>query len=227
MIKVILWDVDGTLLDFKQSEKEAIRKCFEIFELGECSDEMLQRYSALNKSYWERLERGEISKEKLLVERFRDFFERENIVTDCASDFNKEYQLQLGETICFCDQSYELLKSLRGKVKQYAVTNGTKIAQDKKLQKSGLINIFDGIYISEEVGTEKPGVEFFEAIWKEIGEYKKEEVIIVGDSLTSDIQGGNNAGILCCWYNPKGLICEKNLRIDYEIADLRKILEII
>jgi len=227
MIKVLLWDVDGTLLDFKQAEYAAIKKCFEIFELGVCSDEMILRYSAINRKYWEKLERGEITKQEVLVNRFTEFFKTENIQTDCAVEFNKEYQKWLGETICFCDNSYELLKSLKGRVKQYAVTNGTKAAQDRKLSKSGLINIFDGVFISEVVGCEKPGIEFFEHVWKQIGDYEKEEVMIVGDSLTSDIQGGNNAGIVCCWYNPKGMENNTDLKIEYEIDDLQKVAEIL
>ena len=115
---------------------------------------------------------------------------------ELAEAFNKEYQLRLGETICFCDDSYELMKSFQGKYKQYAVTNGTKIAQDKKLNKSGLIHIFDDVFISEVIGVEKPGVGFFEYVWDKIGHYEKDEIMIVGDSLTSDIKGGNNAGIL-------------------------------
>ena len=227
MIKVILWDVDGTLLDFKKSEYAAIKKCFELFKLGQCTDEMIQRYSALNKRYWEKLERGEITKQEVLINRFVDFFESENISTDCATDFNKEYQLQLGETICFCDNCYDLLKSLKGQIKQYAVTNGTKVAQDRKLYKSGLIDIFDGVFISEEVGFEKPGIAFFEHVWRKIGSYHANEVLIVGDSLTSDMQGGNNAGILCCWYNSKGMKNDTALRIDYEIDNLQKIKELL
>lgn len=227
MIKVILWDVDGTLLDFKKAEYAAIKKCFELFNLGECTDEMIQRYSEINRKYWEKLERKEIIKQEALENRFVEFFETENIQTDCAVQFNEEYQKWLGETICFCDNSYELLKNLKERVKQYAVTNGTKAAQDRKLSKSGLIDIFDGVFISEVVGTEKPGIEFFEHVWEKIGNYKKDEIMIVGDSLTSDIQGGNNAGIVCCWYNPKEMQNDTNLRIDYEIDNLQKIAEIL
>lgn len=227
MIKVILWDVDGTLLDFKKAEYAAIKKCFEIFGLGECSDEMIAGYSVINRKYWEKLERGEITKQEVLVNRFRDFFEKEKIQTDCAADFNIEYQKWLGETVCFCDNSYELLKALKGRVKQYAVTNGTKAAQDRKLEKSGFIDIFDGVFISEEVGCEKPGIGFFNHVWDQIGSYEKEEIMIVGDSLTSDMQGGNNAGILCCWYNPNGMKQEAGLKIDYEIENLRQIIDIL
>ena len=112
-------------------------------------------------------------------------------------------------------------------MKQYAVTNGTKIAQDRKLSKSGLIDLFDDIFISEVVGVEKPGIGFFEKVWERIGTYEKDEVMIIGDSLTSDIRGGNNASILCCWYNPKGAVNDKGVHIDYEIDNLQKVLEIL
>lgn len=227
MIKVILWDIDGTLLDFEMAEKEAIRKCFEIFELGECTDEMIKRYSVINKGYWERLERKEITKPEVLVGRFQEFFQTEGIVTDCAPEFNAEYQVRLGDTICFCDDGYDLVKKYKGVVKQYAVTNGTKVAQDKKLNKSGLIDLFDGIFISEDIGAEKPNIEFFEHVWNEIGHYESDEVIIIGDSLTSDMKGGNNAGILCCWYNPKGLENTNGVKLDYQIQNLQEISGIL
>ena len=227
MIKAILWDIDGTILDFIRAEHAAIKKCFEVFQLGDCTDEMIARYSKINKGYWEKLERKEITKPELLVGRFKDFFAGENIITDCAKEFNKEYQVRLGDTICFCDNSYELLKGLKGRVKQYAVTNGTKIAQDKKLSKSGLVDVFDDIFISEEVGYEKPDVRFFEHVWAKIGAYRPDEVMIVGDSLTSDMKGGNNAGIVCCWYNPKKVPNTKNLKIDYEIENLNEIKALI
>ncbi len=227
MIKVILWDIDGTLLDFEKAEKQAIRTCFEIFELGECTDEMIARYSVINKGYWERLERKEITKPEVLVGRFLEFFETEGIETDCAENFNKEYQLRLGDTICFCDDGYELVKGLKGRVKQYAVTNGTKVAQDKKLNKSGLIDLFDDVFISEDIGVEKPDVKFFEHVWDVIGSYERDEVIIIGDSLTSDMKGGNNAGILSCWYNPKGLKNTNCVKLDYEIQNLQEILSIL
>lgn len=227
MIKVILWDIDGTLLNFVEAEYHAIKKCFEIFDLGVCTDEMIARYSKINKTYWERLERKELTKEEVLVGRFEEFFEKEQIQTDCAAAFNKEYQLRLGDTICFCDNGYELVKELKHHVKQYAVTNGTKTAQEKKLDKSGLREVLDCVFISEDVGVEKPDVKFFEYVWENIGAYPPEEVLIVGDSLTSDMQGGNNADIVCCWYNPNHLANDKHVYIDYEIDHLQKVLEII
>lgn len=226
MIKAILWDIDGTLLDFASAEKAAIQCCFDRFGLGICTDEMLARYSAINRTYWQRLERKELTKPEILVGRFQTFFAQEGLQADSVA-FNEEYQLQLGETICFRDNGLELVKALKGRVLQYAVTNGTKVAQDRKLEKSGLRDLLDGVFISEEVGFEKPDIRFFHRVWEKIGTYAPEEVLIVGDSLTSDMQGGNNAGILCCWYNPKGQPAPENLRLDFIIDDLQKLPDLL
>ena len=227
MIKVILWDIDGTILDFEASEKNAIRNCFEQFELGECTDEMLRRYSVINRSYWKRLERGELTKPEVLEGRFEEFFGNEGIRTDIVPSFNKEYQLRLADTICYNDSADEILDYYKGQIKQYAVTNGTKVAQERKLAKSGLDKVFDGIFISDEIGAEKPAHEFFEKVWKTIGIYDCSEILIIGDSLTSDMQGGHNEGIVCCWYNPKKMEGNPMLNIAHEISDLNQIKEII
>ena len=224
---ILLWDVDGTLLDFIAAEKAAVPTLFREFGLGECTDEMVERYSRINKEYWERLERGELSKPEILVRRFADFFASEGLDASKAPEFNEQYQVRLGDTVVFCDDSDELLSSLRGRVKQYAVSNGTVVAQTRKLRRSGFDRLLDGVFLSEELGYEKPATEFFDRVFAAIGEPDRERVLIVGDSLTSDITGGNRAGIRTCWYNPKG---EPNLtaaHADYEIRDLHGILDII
>lgn len=224
---ILLWDVDGTLLDFIAAEKAAVQTLFREFGLGECTDEMVERYSRINKEYWERLERGELGKPEILVRRFADFFSSEGLDASKAPEFNEQYQVRLGDTVVFCDDSYELLSSLRGRVKQYAVSNGTVVAQTRKLRRSGFDRLLDGVFLSEELGYEKPATEFFDRVFAAIGEPDRERVLIVGDSLTSDITGGNRAGIRTCWYNPKG---EPNLtaaHADYEIRDLHGILDII
>ena len=179
MITTILWDVDATLLDFLAAEKAAIKKLFQEFDLGECTDEMIRRYSKINRSYWEQLECGELTKPEVLVGRFREFFETEGICSDVAEAFNERYQLCLGDTIVFRDDSYKIVKSLRGKVKQYVVSNGTVVAQEKKLRLSGLGELMDGIFLSEALGVEKPNVEFFERMFEIIGPVEKDQVLIV------------------------------------------------
>ena len=227
MIKTLLWDIDGTLLNFEKAEKYAIKKCFEIFGICECTDEMVARYSPINRKYWEMLERGEITKPQVLRNRFIEFFEKENISFDRVDDFNAEYQVRLGDKVFFCDNGLETVMALKGKVRQYAVTNGTFVAQSRKLNQSGLDKIFDGIFISDKIGFEKPSVEFFDVVQSEIGKFSRDEVMIIGDSLTSDIRGGNNANILCCWYNPMNNKNKTSLRIDYEIKDIAELLNII
>lgn len=226
-IKVVLWDIDGTLLNFKAAEKAAIRKCFEIHGLGECTDKMLARYSEINHTYWQRLERGELTKPEVLVGRFRDFFAKEGLDVSVAPAFNEDYQVKLGDTICFEDHALETILELKGKVLQCVVTNGTKVAQTRKLANFGLDRLFDEIFISDVIGVEKPMEGFFDAVWDKIGHFEKDEVLIIGDSLTSDIQGGINAGILTCWYNPNKASNTSGLKPDYEICNLQEVLEIV
>lgn len=227
MIKVILWDIDGTVLNFLKSENYAIKKCFAALNICECDDAMVERYSAINKKYWEMLERGEITKPQVQRGRFEELFEKEGIEFHEIDELNKMYQVVLGDKIFFNDDSFELLKSLKGRYKQYAVTNGTITAQENKMRQSGLVEVFDGVFISDKIGYEKPSVSFFDAVFEAIGAYEKDDIMIVGDSLTSDIQGGNNAGIMCCWYNPDRNVNNKNLRIDYEIKNLNDINNIL
>ena len=227
MIKVILWDIDATLLDFLAAEKAAIDFCFEKFGLGTCTEEMLKRYSVINRRYWEMLEKGEMSKPEILVNRFKEFFETEGLDTSCAKDFNDTYQVALGDTICFRDNGYELVKKLKDQYKQYVVTNGTFIAQERKLKKSGIGELVEASFISDLIGYEKPAMEFFDHVFENIGHYEKDEVLIIGDSLTSDMQGGNNAGIICCWYNPNHLENTKDIKIDHEIDNLWQLEEIL
>ena len=226
LIRALLWDIDGTLLNFKAAEKAALKALFQSFDLGECTDDMVSRYTVINDRYWKMLEKGEMEKPKILVERFRAFFETEGVDASRASEFNAAYQLALGDTIIFCDHGDEIVRDLKGKIPQYAVTNGTLTAQTKKLKNSGLDLLLDGAFISDQIGFEKPDKRFFEPVFEELKGLKKDEILIIGDSLTSDMQGGVNAGIQTCWYHPK--ISEAtNLPIDHEIRDLHEIYRIL
>ena len=227
MITTILWDVDGTLLDFHSAERNAMRACFTVFGLGELTDGMLGEYSAINASYWRRLERGELTREQTLRGRFLEFFSAHGLPTDRIDAFNEEYQHRLGDTVVFNDGADALVRELRGRVRQYAVTNGTLTAQRKKLAKSGLDRWLDGAFISEQVGSEKPSPAFFDAVFAAIPPCPRDEALIVGDSLTSDIRGGNNAGILCCWYAPAGGTAPEELKIDYTIRNLNEVERIV
>lgn len=227
MVKAILWDVDGTLLDFSAAEKAAIQALFSEFGLGPCTDEMVARYAAINDGYWKKLERGEITKQQVLLGRFRDFFAELGIDPALAEAFNARYQVALGDTIVYRDDSLEIVKALHGRVKQYVVSNGTVIAQTKKLERSHLGEWMDGIFLSEQLGAEKPSPRFFEQVFAALPDIPKEDMLIVGDSLTSDMQGGLNAGVPTCWYNPQSLPRPADMAIAFEIQNLQQIYELL
>ncbi len=228
MITTILWDIDNTLLDFQAAEKVAIQACFDMHDFGICTDEMLARYAEINHGYWKKLEFGEIEKERVLVGRFEDFFREVGLPVEKASEFNEEYQKRLGDTCVFMDRGGELIEKLKGLgFKQYAATNGTLTAQERKLRNSGLDQLLDGAFISDLIGYEKPSAGFFDHVFSELTDVKKEEMIMIGDSLTSDMRGGTGAGIYSIWYNPKHEENTTDVKPDLEIDDLWKVLEVL
>ena len=228
MITTLLWDLDNTLLDFPSAERQALITTFADFTLGPCSPDLLVRYSALNARWWRRLEEGDVTKAELLPGRFREFFAAEGIACTEYDAFNAAYQHHLGDTIVFLDNGYELVKKLhQDRMKQYLVTNGSLQAQTRKLKRSGLGELFDGVFISEVVGAEKPSRAFFDAVLSAIGPVDKEELLRIGDSLTSDMAGGCGAGIPCCWYDPKGLPVPEDLPIRHTIRNLNEIPQIL
>ena len=228
MIRAILWDVDGTLLDFKAAEKAALNAAFQTFGLGSCDDARIARYSVLNDRWWKALERGEVTKPALLTGRFREFFAAEGLpFHGDYGAFNDFYQIQLGETIVFRDGADRLVAGLKGTVAQYAVTNGTLTAQRRKLKNSGLDRLLDGAFISEEVGAEKPSPAYFDRVLSALPPRDRREILIVGDSLTSDMTGGCRAGLRCCWYDPAWGEVPADLDIEFHIRDLNEVRELL
>ena len=224
-IKAILYDVDGTLLDFEIQEEVALSYCFKKYNLGELSEEKLELYKRINLSYWEMFEKNLITKEKLVVKRFEDYLEALGVKLD-AEEVNDTYFSKLGDTIVFKDNSYELVKSLKGKIKQYVVTNGAIRVQKTKLAKSGFDKLMDDVFISDEVGYQKPRKEFFDAIKNRLGDVANDEILIVGDSLTSDMKLADNCNLISCFYNPKKKDYKVDFKIDYEISDLNEVKNI-
>ena len=226
-IKYLFWDIDGTLLDFRRSERVAIRECFRKFGLGECSDDMLREYSAINTKYWTELEKGSIGKEEVLRGRFNEFFGNHGIDISIIDDFNYAYQGFLGENPFFFEGALETVLTLKEHYLQYIVTNGTLRTQEKKIRKTGFDKIFDGIYISDVIGAEKPTREFFEFAEKDAGVTDPSSVMIIGDSLYSDIKGGIDSGYRCCWFNPSGKDADNKTGIDFEIRSIPEVLDIL
>lgn len=222
----ILWDVDGTLLDFLYSQKYAIRKCFWTAGL-EITEEQISRYSQINDEYWRRLELGEITKEELLTGRFTALFCEYGIEGVDVEAFRQEYQEALGSVYCFLDDSLTICKSLQGRFQQYVITNGVASTQRNKLKLSGLFEVMDDVFISEEAGYPKPQKEFFDYCLDRIREKDRTRILIVGDSLTSDIRGGVQAGIPTCWYHNGEKKNNMPWKPDWEISDLHMIYDIL
>ena len=227
MIKVILWDFDNTLLNFDVAEKAAILSTFEKMNIGVCTDQMLKRYGKINREYWHKIEENAIDKQTALVKRYEDFFIEYGIDPKLAKEFNEKYEIALGDTIEYIDSSFELVTSLKNNYKQYIVSNGAKNVQPLRMQKSGFDKLVDGTFISDIIGSEKPSIDFFNHVFKHIEQVDKSEIIIIGDSLTSDIKGGNNACIKTCWYNPKKKGIPGGYRVDYNIQNLNDITNIL
>lgn len=226
-IQTVLWDVDATLLDFGASESVSLRECLRAYGV-EISDEQLIAYKQINRSYWERFERREIVKSRVYLDRFVDFFALIGVQHIPVIDVNEAYQHAIGRNFVVEKHALEVCAALKEYgVQQYVVSNGSGTAQHAKLDGSGLVNYMEECFISEEMGTEKPSPYFFELCAARIPNYDPARTMIVGDSLTSDMQGGNNAGILCCWFNPRGQALPSHLRIDYDIRTLDEVLEIV
>ncbi len=226
----IFWDVDQTLLDFSKSENYALKYAFQKFGI-KIDDGIVNLYAGINDSYWKRLEKGEIDKAQVLTGRFESLFSYMNITEIAVEEFAPVYQKALGSVYYYRDDSFLLCSELRREFRQYVVTNGVTWTQQNKLKLAGFDRVMDDIFISEMLGSPKPALSFFEKCFEKIPGFEKEKAIIIGDSLTSDMLGGNNAGIACCWYNPEGKeltkVNDRELRIDYEIRHLWEIKDIL
>lgn len=227
MIKNVLLDLDDTIFDFHKAEAIAVSKTLQDMEI-EPTPEVIQRYSEINLSQWKRLELGEIDREEVKVGRYRKLFE-ELGVNASATAAAKTYEGYLSIGHYFLPGAEDLLKTLSKSYRLYLVSNGTATVQKGRIGSSDIEQYFERIFISEIVGCNKPDVHFFEACFKEIPDFEKSETIIIGDSLSSDIQGGKNAGIYTLWFNPKHLPAPKNQKLipDAETDSLDKIEKLL
>ena len=224
-IKHIFIDLDDTIFDFHKSEAAALSGMLCKLNISP-TPEILSLYSKINRMGWERLERGERTRDRILVERFELLFAE--LKSDASpTDAQYLYEGNLSREYQYIEGAEELILSLHGKYKLYLASNGTARVQDSRIEKSGISKYFDGIFISERIGHNKPNREFFEKCFDTIPNFSKEEAIIVGDSLTSDILGGNNAGIRTCWYNPHGKPIRADIPASYEIREFRELPELL
>ena len=223
---VILFDADDTLLDFQKSEDAALRQAFEAFDLP-LTAEVREGYLEINHGLWKALERGEIDKPHVLAHRFQDTFVKFGIDGPADGSFEREYQRMLGEGAYLVDDALHVLNALQGRCTLAIVTNGVTATQTNRLRLCGLDRIIPHVFISEQIGIAKPQKGFFDAVFAALNEPDRSRVLIVGDSLTSDMRGGEVAGIDSCWYNPKGKANDTDVNPTYEIRTLTELLALI
>ncbi|MGN0493176.1 MAG: YjjG family noncanonical pyrimidine nucleotidase [Acutalibacteraceae bacterium] len=217
-------DLDDTLLDFKAAEAFAIRQVLKSNFLPS-DDNAVRTYSKINKSFWESFERGEIPKSAIFTGRFKRLLE----VFGCQGDpaaLSAEYGKRLSEGYFTVEGAFPILDYLRDKgYMLYATTNGLSTTQYRRINGSGLAPYFDRVFVSEDSGYQKPEKEYFDYVVSQIPETDRTKMLIVGDSQSSDILGGQNAGIDTCWYNPNGL--EPKYPSKYEISALSQLKAIL
>lgn len=222
MIKNVLIDLDDTILDFKRAEAVAIRKT--LLDIGvEPSDEIVQLYSEINDAHWKRMEKGELKREQVLVGRFAVLLEKLGVLSDPVA-MRYAYENYIKQGHYFIDGAVELLEGLSKNYSVFLVSNGTAVVQDSRIKSAGIEKYFDGIYISQRVGHNKPAPEFFNEVFKSINDFRPEETIILGDSLSSDISGGRSVGIHTCLFSPN---CNPSDLPDYKISALSEFLPLL
>lgn len=217
MIGILLLDLDDTILDFHKAERIALSKTLRDHGL-EPSEQVLTLYHEINKWHWNQLELGKMNREQVLLGRFTTLFRelgQEEKGADCAESY--EENLALGHH--FLPGAEEALKRLFGKYRLFLMSNGTAKVQKGRLTSANLYRFFEQVFISQEIGYNKPEKAFFDTCFARIPGFRQERALMVGDSLTSDIQGGINAGVKTVWVNPEGRSWDR-IRPDYEIRGL-------
>lgn len=221
MIKTILLDLDDTILDFHKAEHIALSAT--LREIGiEPTEAVLKRYSEINLAHWKRLELGELTRPEVLHGRFTQLFCEFGVDGDCY-EAQRIYEWKLGTGHYFLDGGQELLDTLYEKYDLYLASNGTDIVQTRRIASANIEHYFKDLFISQRLGFDKPMKEFFDRAFARIEGFNPDETIIIGDSLTSDIKGGINAGIRTCWFNLHGIKNESGIIPDYEVTTLKEI----
>ena len=221
MIEFLFLDLDDTILDFHKAERIALSKTISQFGL-EPNEEVLHRYHLINKAHWEMLERGELTRAEVLTRRFGVLFReygREVDIQQCA----KTYERNLSIGHYFLPGAEEAVERLSKKYRLFLASNGTAVVQKGRMTSANLYRFFEKVFVSQEIGHNKPSKAYFDACFAQIPGFDPAKAMIVGDSLTSDIAGGINAGIRTCWVNPQHLPCPDHIHPDHEIEYLSQL----
>jgi YjjG family noncanonical pyrimidine nucleotidase len=229
MIKVILFDIDNTLLSFDEYVKKSMKSGFEVFKIGTYKDEMFTVFHQINTDLWRLIEKGELNLDQLQKKRWNMIFERLGISADGVA-FEKYFRDHLFESAIPENGAMELLKYLHGKYTLCAASNGPYDQQVNRLKIGGMLSYFSELFISEEIGYSKPAEAFFSTCIERLRAKMKIqscEMMIIGDSLTSDMSGGIHFGMKTCFYNPNKKEIPCNMKLDYQVSSLEDIKNIL
>lgn len=224
MVEFLFIDLDDTILDFKKAENIAVKKTLTDFGV-EPTEMVCNRYSIINQQHWEAMERKELTRPQVLVGRFAVLFEELGVAVD-AAECAKCYTENLSVGHYFLPGAREAVERLSKKYKLYLTSNGTAKVQLRRLESADIGKYFQDVFISQDIGYNKPAIEFFTRCFERIPNFASERAMIVGDSLSSDILGGMNAGIRTCWVNPKRKTAEK-ISPDYQIESLSQLEQLL
>ena len=221
MMEFLLLDLDDTTLDFHKAERIAVAKTLGDFGV-EPTDAVLSRYHVINRQHWERLERGELTRDQVQEGRFRVLFEELGREADPVA-VTRAYEHNLGIGHYFLPGAEEAVQSLHQNYRLFLASNGTASVQHSRLTSAGLYPYFEKVFVSQNIGFNKPSKDYFDACFSEIPGFDPQRAMMVGDSLTSDILGGINAGIKTCWVNPSHAPARADIQPDYEIENLSQL----
>ena len=196
---IALIDADNTLLDFSRSEHDALCDCLAMRGLP-CSKDVTDRYAAINDFYWKQLEKGLVTREDLRILRFEDFCKEFGFDHDPV-DMANDYMARLATKSYLMEGALDFCSALYGKCRLYLITNGNTFVQKGRFDPSPLSPLFEACFISEEMGCAKPEKAYFDMVTSAIPNFDPTQTIVIGDSISSDIWGGINAGLDTCWYN--------------------------
>ena len=221
----LLFDSDDTLLDFRAAENRALERLMEHIN-SPCPERDISLYREINARWWKRVESGDATRSELSVGRLREFSELSGLSFD-PLELSEYYLERLGEGSQLIDGALEVCRLLREKgAHMYVITNGIKSVQSPRWRNTPLAPLFDGVFISEAIGHSKPSREFFDHVLSAIGEPPKSDILIIGDSLSSDIKGGADCGIDTCWINPSHADCGEH-KPTYTLDSISRLPQIL
>ena len=218
----LLFDADRTLFDYDRGERNALHNTFETFGISFHPD-IIARYAVINNAVWEIFEKGGIDQITLRTRRFELLFNEIGVQGINLPAFSALYLKNLSEQAALLPGVMKLLDQLAGNYKMVIITNGLSEVQKERFKRFPQLSLFEKVFISEEIGYKKPDPAFFQHVFDHIGNPSKNEALVIGDSLGSDMRGANNFGLDACWVNPKGAEVPEDLVIKYQVKSVSEI----